>query len=151
MANAYEMSDWASSSDDEESVIDLTNLRDSESEDDTVIYVSSEEDEPVLAVPASAEGGNTKTPSVNPAKHWCFTFNNYSADDLTQFCAICASSNPVIKRYVFQEETGESGTPHLQGYIEFADRKRPMSVFKFTKKIHWEVCRSPTDAIAYCS
>jgi hypothetical protein len=107
-------------------------------------------EEIVPIVPCSSKGdGNTKHPpfkkQISPSKHWCFTLNNYNKEDIIEI-----SSNSSIKRYVFQEETGENGTPHLQGYIEFIKKVRPISVIKYTT-IHWEKCRNIKASIAYCS
>lgn len=50
-------------------------------------------------------------------RHWCFTLNNHFLDDIEN---ICLFVNDDIARYVcFGEEISETGTPHLQGYIEF--------------------------------
>ena len=76
--------------------------------------------------------GNSK--QVSPARKWCFTFNNYEEGDIDKII----SSDSSIK-YSIGKETGENGTKHLQGYIEFDVKKRPTSIFKFTNKIHWEV------------
>lgn len=53
-----------------------------------------------------------------------------------------------IKRLSMQEETGESGTPHLQGYLEFITKMRPLSVFG-NFKAHWEITTHVKAAIAY--
>ena len=90
------------------------------------------------------KSGNTK--QISPSKHWCFTFNNYSEDDIKTFEEVSSNSS---KRYVFQEELGENGTPHLQGYIEFIDKVRPKNMYD--TKIHWEKCRNIKNSIAYCS
>jgi hypothetical protein len=90
--------------------------------------------------------GNTKTKSkqVNPSKYWCFTLNNYKKEDINNISV-------KVFKYCIGEEVGESGTPHLQGYIEFEDRKRPMSVFKEYKNIHWEKRKgSAMEAARYC-
>lgn len=95
--------------------------------------------------------GNTKTDTlkgkkkkqIDASKHWCFTWNNYSKSDIEM---ICASS---VKQYVFQEETGEEGTPHLQGYICNETRIRPMSL-GWPKQIHWEPCTHIRASILYC-
>lgn len=91
---------------------------------------------------SSGKSGNTK--QISPSKHWCFTLNNYKEIDIQVIC-----SNSSIKRYVFQEEIGEKGTPHLQGYLEFITKKRPVSEFK-SFKAHWEKCRKVKESIIYC-
>ncbi len=88
------------------------------------------------------KSGNTK--QISPSRHWCFTLNNYTTDDIKFLC-----STSSIERYVFQEEVGESGTPHLQGYLTFVTKKRPFSVFKCSN-YHWEKCRNINKSILYC-
>jgi hypothetical protein len=56
--------------------------------------------------------------------------------------------NSSIKRYSFQEEVGDSGTPHLQGYLEFITKRRPLTMFK-DLGAHWEKCKHIKEAIAY--
>jgi len=89
--------------------------------------------------------GNTKQSS--PSKHWCFTLNNHTNEDIEMIKNIDRS---IVPTYVFQEETGENGTPHLQGYLCFKTKKRPMSVFGKTNKIHWEKCKNIKASIDYC-
>jgi hypothetical protein len=69
--------------------------------------------------------------------------NNYTNEKINLLC-----SDSSIKRYSFQEEIGESGTPHLQGYLEFITKRRPLSVFK-ELGAHWEKCKHIKEAIAY--
>jgi len=107
-------------------------------------YMSdSSETEIVPTVPR--ESGNTK--QIPPSKHWIFTWNNYSEEDIEEI--IGSSNSSKIQRFVFQEETGENGTPHLQGYIQFTTKKRPFSVFK-TRVPHWEKCKNIEKSIEYC-
>jgi len=94
----------------------------------------------------SSVEGNTK-PQPSPAKHWFFTLNNYSETDIDKISSIVPE---ICDSWIFQEETGENGTPHLQGYICFKKKDRPFNKFD-NKKIHWEKCKSPKDAIKYCS
>lgn len=112
----------------------------------------------VPLVPTVPEGGNTNSPSVvktvkksktiNPAKRWCFTLNNYTEEEI---CSIV----PIIKKKCsigcIGKEIGENKTPHLQGYIEFKTKTRPLTHFK-TKRIHWEKCKGDRQSnIDYCS
>lgn len=83
---------------------------------------------------ASESGGNTK-PQIHPAKCWCFTLHNYTEEDISDIVTVCASS---AKFSIFSKENGKSAeTPHLQGYIEFKDKKRPKGMFK-NNSMHWE-------------
>lgn len=88
--------------------------------------------------------GNTK--QIPPAKHWCFTLNNYTNEDIKE---IRNMNSSIVPKFVFQEETGENGTKHLQGYVQFSKKIRPKGVFK-NKKIHWEKTRNIKASIEYC-
>lgn len=78
---------------------------------------------------------------------WCFTVNNYT--DANQ-----ASLRATECRYIiFGREVGESGTPHLQGYVEFANAltlagaKRRLGI----DAAHLEPRRgTPIEAATYC-
>lgn len=76
--------------------------------------------------------------------NWCFTVNNPTADDkpLEWEC------NFVI----YQLETGEDGTPHLQGYVEFGKYKRLSGAKKVNRRAHWEMrAGTQQQAIDYCT
>lgn len=91
--------------------------------------------------------GNTKTKTrVNPSKYWCFTLNNYTMEHLEHL------EHSLSKDlYIIGKEVGESGTKHLQGYIEFHKRVRPVEHIGI-KEIHWERTKgSREDNIRYCS
>lgn len=88
------------------------------------------------------------------AKHYCFTVNNYT-DDVKQ--ALASKGTELLESgsivyMVYGEEVGESGTPHLQGFISFSTRK----TFNGVKAIlptgaHIETARgSPAQAANYC-
>ena len=95
--------------------------------------------------------GNTKRPS--PSKHWCFTWNNpyKSHISIEKFITLLENGSNGSNKYVFQEEIGENGTFHLQGYVCFLSKVRPLTRFKEIQSIHWEKCRSPYHSIRYCS
>lgn len=57
-------------------------------------------------------------------KYWCFTINNYDAETEADLQRLTEGESPRATYIIFGRETGESGTPHLQGYIEFAARQR---------------------------
>jgi len=77
-------------------------------------------------------------------RNWCFTLNNYTQEDIKNFC----SSN---YNYVFQEETGKNGTPHLQGVIMYNNARTFTHMKKLNNKCHWEPCRNKQASISYCS
>ncbi|GAC77845.1 replication protein, partial [uncultured marine virus] len=92
----------------------------------------------------SSKGKSGNTRQISPSKHWCFTLNNYTIEDIELIC-----SNSSIEKYIFQEEVGELGTPHLQGYMKFKTKVRPKSVFK-TNKISWGKTKDIKASIVYC-
>lgn len=87
---------------------------------------------------------------ASPAKKWCFTFNNYTNEDITFMEKILNGSK--ILSYCFQEEIGkECKTPHLQGFIIFNKKGRPDEL-KLSNKIHWEkMLGSIEQNIDYCT
>lgn len=105
----------------------------------------------ILNPPESPEKPNvvllvTSQKRVSPGKMWCFTLNNYKDDELVTLVTLFNSHS-----YVIGKEVGEEGTPHLQGYVKFTRKVRPMSVVE-NKRIHWEKCKgSEKDNIEYCT
>ena len=97
------------------------------------------------SVNSVTKSGNTR--QISPSKYWCFTLNNYSSDDLKKLDE-CNS----VDKYIFQEEVGETGTPHLQGFVQFDNRVRPKNIVDFSKAAHWEKKKGTiAQNIAYCS
>lgn len=97
------------------------------------------------------EGNTISSPckkQISPAIRWCFTYNNYLEDtkDLLvplfqQYC----------KKVIVGTEVGDSGTPHLQGYLEFKKKARPLSIFKLDC-IHWEKAKGDANSnFEYCT
>lgn len=101
-----------------------------------------------LAPVAPVEGGNTKR--VSPSIYWCFTLNNWTPEEFTDLITFCKKYSYGSESYVIGEELGELKTPHLQGFIRFETKQRPLEVNK-NKRIHWEKCKgSPEDNVKYC-
>lgn len=118
-------------------------------------------------VGASGAGGNgntNKPPKANdkrigPCKRWCFTWNNYDQYNLETlgdynmfgwYLLLEYFSNNNIT-YIIGSEIGESGTIHLQGYIE-CNKKKRWSEFKLPIGIHWESTGGTREHnIIYCS
>lgn len=102
---------------------------------------------------SSVEEGNTKPPQptnkkqISPAIRWCFTLNNYTEEE-------CSSIVPILdqncKYAIVGKEVGAQGTPHLQGYLEFNTKKRPLSVFD-NKRFHFEKAKGNRESnYNYC-
>ncbi len=91
------------------------------------------------------KSGNTI--QISPSIHWCFTFNNYNKEDISVLVPILDS---LCNKYIFQEEVcPETKSPHLQGYVAFKIKKRPVGLFP-NAKMHWEKCRLVKESIKYC-
>lgn len=92
--------------------------------------------------------GNNR--QISPSKHWCFTYNGHiDLSVIEDFSTICSNSS---KKWVFQEEIGETtGNHHLQGYICFNKKVRPLSTTFKKYTIHWSKCRNIQASIGYCS
>ncbi len=101
----------------------------------------------------TASEGNTKqTPKkqVSPAKYWCFTLNNYTNTEVSSITLLCETYVGIFE-YVVGYEVGDSGTPHLQGFVSFETKTRPMGIFE-NKRIHWEKCKAGRNAnMMYCT
>lgn len=75
----------------------------------------------------------------------CFTLNNYTAEEYEFITAWDC------KYMIVGKEVGESGTPHLQGYVEFNSPKRMDTLKKMNKRIHWEARKGTAQqASDYC-
>jgi len=82
---------------------------------------------------------------MSKSRNFCFTINNYTEQDVQNIlCTEC-------KYVCFGKEIGESGTPHLQGYICFQNARHFNALKKVHATAHWEVAKGlPSQAKAYC-
>jgi len=85
---------------------------------------------------------------------WVFTVNNYRKEDMRALKMFASVRANKIVYMIFGKEVGESGTPHLQGYVHFEGRKRFSTVKKFldlSQSPHIEPMRgTPQQASTYC-
>ncbi len=80
------------------------------------------------------------------ATSWCFTDNNYPG--LIDYDLLVEQGATWL---VYQEETGEKGTPHLQGVVGFASKKSLAQMKEVLPDgAHIERCRNVQDSIKYC-
>lgn len=80
-------------------------------------------------------------------RNFCFTLNNYTEAEYNNIF-----NNEWIQYIIIGKEIGESGTPHLQGYIELKTRKSLKQLRdEISKRWHIEPRRgNQNQAIYYC-
>lgn len=100
------------------------------------------------------DGPATPSPTTNNNRHGprargvCITINNYTDGEQEDLRALCASASYAV----FGRETGESGTPHLQGYIHFKQPRALSALKKVLPRAHLEIARgTPEDNRRYCT
>lgn len=83
------------------------------------------------------------------SSRWCFTINNPTQQDKDHVAAL--GLDPLRKYLVVGREQGESGTPHLQGFVVFTRALRRARVSNFLPRAHLETARASSDKNAtYC-
>jgi hypothetical protein len=98
-----------------------------------------------MTQPDTALDGNTKDSRAKNirSRYWFFTLNNHTNEEID-------TMTQRLERYVFQEEIGENGTPHLQGYAMFNNARSFSSMKKICERAHWERVRNKEKAEEYC-
>jgi len=85
----------------------------------------------------------------NGARHYAFTLNNYTDDDIVSLARAAESSE--VSYLIFGKEVSASGTPHLQGHVYFgkqhsiAKAKKGLSI-----EAHFSLARNVLRSIEYC-
>lgn len=84
------------------------------------------------------------------SKNWCFTLNNYTEDDVERLNALVDNDND-CKYIIFGKEVGESGTPHLQGFLQVTKKSRMQRVKDMIgSNPHLEQARNVVASREYC-
>lgn len=78
------------------------------------------------------------------SRTWCFTVNNYSEDDRSSLLQLPYSY------LIIGDELGDSGTPHLQGYVTLQKSVRLSFLKKINSRAHWEIAKKASAAAQYC-
>jgi hypothetical protein len=90
--------------------------------------------------------------SGGQSRRWAFTLNNYTESH----CGILedAFTQKKVSYVIFAKETGASGTPHLQGYLEL-EKKKTLGGLKTLlgiTTIHLSIAKgSAAENMTYCS
>jgi len=86
-------------------------------------------------------------PVTQRSRGWCFTINNYTDADTVMVRSLVHDSIYIIAG----RETGENGTPHIQGYVYFANPRALTSVKKKLPRAHLEAQKGTNaQASEYC-
>lgn len=95
---------------------------------------------------------------TSPSNAWCFTLNNYTSEEY-EFLSSLVFKESEKYFFIIGKEVGESGTPHLQGYVALKEKSkkfRPLPKFAVLRKernaMHFERARgSRQQNYIYCS
>lgn len=83
------------------------------------------------------------------SRAWVFTINNYTDTDVDNIDNLFI--NDSVRYVVYGRETGDSGTPHLQGYIEFDNARTHRQINKKLPGAYVALRRgSAAQAAEYC-
>lgn len=85
------------------------------------------------------------------SKYWCFTINNWTEEEERALENIQDEAD--VTYIIWGKELSDTGTPHLQGYIEFSRRHRLQQLKRITglRRSHIEPRRgSAQEAATYC-
>jgi len=83
-------------------------------------------------------------------RSWCFTINNYLHEDLQAIDTMCEERD--VKYCVYGEEQGAEGTPHIQGYVQFAAARTMSAVSADLPRAHLEIAKGSAQSNRdYCS
>ena len=93
--------------------------------------------------------GNTRIQAPKEIRSRFFTYNNYTEVEKDEILDWLNGRKGMS--YMFQEEEGEEGTPHLQGVFKSKSPIKWDTLKKKFPRVHWEVVKNWTKAVEYCS
>lgn len=80
------------------------------------------------------------------SRNWLFVLNNYTDEEIEEI------KSCTCRYLIFGKEKGEEGTPHLQGYVNFATQRVLAGVKKLLPRAHWDIPNGPPHTQkVYCS
>lgn len=82
-------------------------------------------------------------------RNFCFTLNNYTDEEYNNICDLSRQAHYLV----VGKEVGENGTPHLQGFIMFNNKKSFDQIKNLinNQRVHIEACLgSPKQNETYC-
>lgn len=85
---------------------------------------------------------------VNGARHYAFTLNNYTDNDINAISNAFESGG--VEYLIFGKEVSATGTPHLQGHVSFIKKHTAVAACRDLVQAHFSVARSVADSIEYC-
>jgi len=83
---------------------------------------------------------------MSRAKNWCFTLNNYTNEDIERLEGL----GDQVSYLIYGKEVGDTGTPHLQGFVAFPNRLRMAQAIAIIGQAHFTVARNVPASIEYC-
>lgn len=80
---------------------------------------------------------------------FCFTLNNYNDEERRYLRQKMVDMGCTY--FIMGYETGKKGTPHIQGYVQFPNKRTMSQLLKINKRVHWEMRRGTgKQASDYC-
>lgn len=84
---------------------------------------------------------------MSRSRSWCFTINHYDEEDGARIQEMTARYRYIVAG----KEVGESGTPHIQGYVYLKNAMTMGALSRLLPRAHLEMARgTPQQAADYC-
>lgn len=84
---------------------------------------------------------------MSKTRQYCFTINNPCKEEED----VLISLEDQVEYIVWGRETGESGTPHFQGYVVFKNPRTISGLKKLLPRAHIEIAKgTPAQNEIYC-